>query len=146
MALNQTGKELRLAAQEEQLVRFDKHAKAVLRLDLVEARFLKYIIPDFQDKNDAEIVQNHLLPLEQEPEPRIGNEAMVYYDIKRKIRLKDGSMAECFIYVNFEPHGYFYPRYSLVNKGFYRICRMVTSQKKRGDGDEGYKFSKVYSV
>ena len=146
MALNQTGKELRQATQEELLVRFDKHAKAVLNLDYVIARYLKYIIAEFQDLSDREIVQKHLLPPEKEPELRIGNDAMVYYDIKRKVRLKDGSTAECFIYVNFEPHGYFYPRYPLVNKGFYHICRMVSSQKKRGDGDEGYKLSKVYSV
>ena len=118
MALNQTGKELRQAAQEELLIRLDKHAKAVLNLDFVIARFLKYIIPDFGDLTDREIVEKHLLPPEKEPELQIGNDAMVYYDIKRKVRLKDGSTAECFIYVNFEPHGDFYPHYPLSKEFF----------------------------
>ena len=146
MALNQTGKKLKEAAAEEQLIRFDKHAKAVLSQDLVIARYLKLIIPEFRGLSDGEIVEKHLLPPETGPVMRVGEDATVYFDVRRKVRLKDGSTADCFIYVNFEPHGRFAPIYPLVHRGFYYISKMITEQKKRGDGDKGYRLSKVYSV
>ena len=119
----------------------------MLRLDQVAAWILKYIIPEFRELPPKEIMRDHLLPVEPLRVGREAGEAAVYYDAKRKVRLKEGETAECFFYVNFEPHGDFYPGYPLSKRGTYYCCRMISTQLRPNEGRNAYgKLSKVYSI
>ena len=103
---------LRENSEDPLLLRFDRQAKKVLQLDQVTAWILKYIIAEFRELSREEIMER-LFP----PEPlRVGREdgdAAVLYDSKRRVRLQSGEEAECFFFVNFEPHGRFHPGYPL---------------------------------
>ena len=61
--------------------------------------------------------------------------------------LTEGELAECYFYVNFEPHGKFYVGYPLSKRGTYYCCRMISTQLGPNEGRNAYgKISKVYSI
>ena len=151
---------------------YDKNAKKFLSEKTLLARILKHLVTEFKDSSLKDIEEKYI-----EGEPKVAiNTVPVAPDLTnaaRKVtskikgdRNEDGSDTEGTItfdilfraivpatnetialIINIEPQRTVHTRYSLVRRGIYYACRMISSQKEvEFKGEDFDSIKKVYTI
>lgn len=148
----------------------DQAVKRVLALTEVTARILKWTIPQFADKDVETIIRDHIEgeletsapvsafqpPKTKKKSKRIKqlntessepNEADIRFNVKCRVRLSEGTTADCFLVVDMEGQGDSSPGYSLGRRAIYYLSRLISEQLPVIGQDTKYDaLSKVLSI
>ncbi len=145
-------------------MRYDNAAKKLLSEKIILAWIMNQCIAEYQGMSVEEIATKYIngtpqisnIPVEQDVEaPRIQsgdtedasiNEGVVTYDIRFNafVPTKDGIIR---LIINLEAQNDFYPGYSLVTRGIYYDCRMISAQSGTVFYNDQYEnIQKVYSI
>ncbi|MBQ7479069.1 MAG: nuclease [Selenomonadaceae bacterium] len=151
---------------------YDRNAKKFLSEKALLARILKHLVTEFQDSPLKDIEEKYI---EGEPKATINTIPVApnLTNAARKVALKikgdrneDSSSTEggitfdilfravvpatgetIALIINLEPQRTVYTRYSLVRRGIYYACRMISSQKEvEFTGEDFDSIKKVYTI
>lgn len=142
-------------------IRCDAACKKVLSIKQINGRILKTVADEFKDIDEEEIIkcigniETGTSPVHADTTPLIATddsedttetEGTVRYDVKYTARVP-GSEGNISVIINIEAQNSFNPGYSLLKRGIYYCCRLISSQYNRVFSNSEYdKLRKVYSI
>jgi hypothetical protein len=143
--------------------KYDSYCKSLLAHKIILAYIMKYCIKEFEEYDVRYIAENCIdgtpqisgVPVNRNnPEKITGvntedataDEGTVYFDI-RFVALLPGTNENVRIIVNVETQNKYNPGYSLVKRGLYYCCRLISAQNETEFSKNDYdNIRKVYSI
>ncbi len=143
--------------------KYDKYCKILLSNKIILAYIMKYCIKEFSDYDVRYISENCIdgtpqisgIPVDRNSpekitgintEDKTADEGTVYFDI-RFVALLPQTNENVRIIVNIEAQNQYNPGYSLVKRGLYYCCRLISAQKETEFTKNDYdNIRKVYSI
>ena len=146
-------------------IKCDAACKRVLAIKEIDSRILKTVACEYKDCAEEEIlacisdIETGISPVHADSAPLVREddcedssltEGTVRYDVKFTARIPEKakrSEGEISVIVNIEAQNRFNPGYSLLKRGIYYCCRLISSQYNRIFTNSDYdKLKKVYSI